>query len=333
MSLPTDTPEQRAIITAEIQRRIEAARKFVRLDRWHRYEVAAEPDRWQTFSGVTSVNKVIDKSDVLSRWAANVQFEADEEVAWKIYSEGLAPGLQRAQYTSLFEARSGNTREHQKRMHAAADLGTQVHDLIEHKLRLRFGLETHEPVVSDPGLYCFGGWEEWTRRVQMESVATEFPVFSMSNRYAGTVDHLAWVKLRARTALRVVKHKPVWVELPAWSQHRLAWIDWKTAAGLYPDMYLQNTAYKEAGIEMGLLRDLVDEPQIGLLVRLPKVESEAEFQDGFEEDTVDPEGDDVRFQVFLRAAGIYPWKKDADRDGLDMWKAKRDVKRRLAETA
>jgi hypothetical protein len=323
------TIEQRNEISIEIRKRLAAAKKFVTLDRWHRYKVMTAPERWSVFKGVTSVNGVIDKSRPLTKWAADSQLEADEEVAWQMYSESLPVGLTRATFRALFTGKANGAKAYLKKLHEASDLGTQVHDLIEHRLRTSLDLPAEEPVVSDMALFVYAGMEAWMARVELEPVAMEFAVFSLTHLYAGTGDCLAWLRLPERTVLRVVDHKPVWRTLPAWPGHRLVLLDWKTAKGIYSEMYLQNAAYRSAATEMGIFKGLLPDPVSGLLVRLPKTESELEFSAEFEEAECDPEDDATLMKVFIAAGDIFPWKKEEDDKGLELWKAKKNGMERL----
>jgi hypothetical protein len=259
--------------------------------------------------GVTTVIGCLDKSKPLVTWSARVQFEADEETAWGLYGEGLVPGLPRETFKQMFEDRAGKTRQHQKLLQEAADLGGHVHSMIEHHVRSMIGEKARMPTIPDEALYVFEGWEQWAKDTLFLPVATEFPVFSVKHAYAGSPDVLGWALPR--------------IMLGVWKEPRLCLIDWKTANGIYGDHSLQNAAYRHALVEMGVLGEDID----GLLVRLPKKSDEPE---PFEEAIVPREDFGRHLEAFVHLRGVYPWKKRDDEEGLARWREKRDRKARVA---
>jgi hypothetical protein len=79
----------------------------------------------------------------------------------------------------------------------------------------------------------------------------------------------------------------------------LAVLDWKSGKALYPEAFLQNAAYVKAMQRPG-------EPLLhGLLVRLPKVETDPEF----EVRHIPAEQMDDLFTVFLRALDLWRWQQ------------------------
>ena len=111
---------------------------------------------------------------------------------------------------------------------ASADLGTQMHSIIEGLLR---GEEMPVPAQLEPAVQ---GWLKWrTEFARWELQGSEVTVYDEELGYAGTVDAL-W-------------YDPVF--------RRYVVVDWKTSAGLYSSALMQVSAYAHAFDEM-LLREM-----------------------------------------------------------------------------
>lgn len=293
--------EDREIIEPLIRQRFEAARAGVRKDRYKRYEVRQPDGGWRRATGVTTAIGVLDKP-ALVKWSANVQYDADVSVAWRLYREGCPAQLTREQFTAMFAMEAGKEREHQKILKEAADLGTQVHALIEHAVRQILGQQSEEPRVSDEALFVFAGWEAWAKSVDFRPVATEFTIFSCIRGYAGTPDVLAWV------------------------DHVLKLVDWKTSGGLYLEHEIQNVAYRQALVDMGVL--VHDVP--GLLVRIPKGQDDAQ---PFETHEVGRDRHPLLLRVFEDCLSLYPTISAESKASLERWKAKKRAEEARARAA
>lgn len=264
----------------EIRATLEAARTKTRRDRWHRYEVQVGRT-WKRMPGVTSVIGILDKPALLP-WAARIQQEADIEVAWHILRESQgsdSPWLtdDRLLFEERFRELAGAKKEHQKHLKEASELGGDLHKLIETWCLQRMGVPRPEPVINnEQAYYVYAGFEQWAKSVDLYPLAIEAPVYSLKHCYAGTLDCLALVN------------------------GDLTLIDWKTSPRIYPEMRLQNVAYRQA------LAEMTGQEAAGLLVRLPKTgEDEA-----LEVEPV-PITDDVEafFQVFVSLLPAFAWVK------------------------
>lgn len=283
--------EDREAIGAEILGRLERAGSGVR-KAGKVYRVQKD-GKWTPAPGVTTINGNLDKSRPLLIWATRLQVAADEEVAWRLAKEGLPPGLSRETFHQMFVDASDKQQAHQKALEEAGNLGTAVHAQIEHAVSVMLGRPIPEPTVSDEAMWVFAGWEAWAKENEFLPIVQEFPVWSSTYHYAGSPDVLAWVRRRLRL------------------------VDWKTSNGVYGEHWLQNAAYRQALVEMGVL----DEVLPGLLVRLPK--DVADANDGLETHDVPVEDQEELFGVFKALRTIYPWKKKEDENGLIRWRAKK----------
>ena len=132
---------------------------------------------------------------------------------------------------------------------ASADLGTEMHSIIEGLLQ---GEEMPVPEQLEPAVQ---GWLKWrTEFWRWEIQGSEVTVYDEALGYAGTVDAL-W-------------YDPV--------DRRYIVVDWKTSAGMYPSALMQVSAYAHALEEMLLKRSRWREPVDSMVVRFdngyPKVD-------------------------------------------------------------
>jgi hypothetical protein len=188
-------------------------------------------------------------------WAANTERVLVGDTAADLYAEWatevVPPQMPRSAYLAVLNARLGKTRAHQKLMKAAGDIGTEAHKMIEWTLRTAIGAEAGpKPVISDAAQWSVFAFEDWAKSVALKPILLERTVYSKVHGFAGTLDILARVE-----------GVPTEVSI-------------KTGKAVYSEAHLQSAAYVTALVEMGYL------PPAGgsLIVRLPKIESDPEFQ-------------------------------------------------------
>ena len=207
-----------------------------------------------TYPSVTTILQIIGKPQLIP-WAARVEREMVIAEAGKLYERfldedpKLSPGSSASFCLRLQEA-LGKEKAHTKELAKAGEIGTQVHALIEFTLRM----ELLEKVGPSPALetkaqFAYASWQKWRQSVRFKPVMVEFTVVSKKYGYAGTADLLAEV------------------------DGVLTLVDWKTGKSVYKEAHLQNAAYRQAVREMGL-----GDPQQGLILRLPKTETDPDFE-------------------------------------------------------
>lgn len=191
----------------------------------HRYWLDGKP-----VPGVTTIIKE-KAAPALVRWMVRVQQEADIAVAWRIFNSTLLlPCADNHQdFAEAFRAESGAEYEHEKQSRAAADIGTQLHCLIEKHLKAQLGVPfAIEQPVSDQAQEMFSAhWLPWAKDAKLEPLFVERFVFDDELRYAGIVD------------------------LGARIEGTISILDWKgkeagTLDRLYMEPVLQNHAYRRA---------------------------------------------------------------------------------------
>lgn len=227
----------------------------------------------QQFPSVTTILSVIGKPALIA-WSAKVEREMVIEAASNLYLDVAGtPPMSKPGYVTTLNDRIGKTKAHQKELSKAAEIGNQAHALIEWNLKANMLMEAGpSPSVTDKAIWAFQAWEKWAKSVDLKPIFIEQVVYSTEHRFAGTLDLFAEVN-----GVPTV-------------------IDWKTGKAVYPEAHLQNASYRHALREMGH-----GDAKAGMIVRLPKVETDPEF----EVVTAMPEID--CFTVFLHTLELWKW--------------------------
>lgn len=190
--------------------------------------------------GVTSVTGILDKP-ALVYWSANMGAEFADKV--------LVPGLviDELNKPAIID---GIKTAWRKRSKDAADIGTAVHKYLEEYLNAGINGDPLPPMPVNENIYnAIKAFLEWTRENKVKFVAAERKVYSQKYGYAGTLDALGYVN------------------------GELCIIDFKTSSGIFPEMFIQTSAYAKAVNEE-------DGTKIKTcyIVRVPKDGSEFEVQ-------------------------------------------------------
>lgn len=225
--------------------------------------------------GVTTVIKTMDAPQ-LDAWKVRVQVEGTARAA---HENPPSYGEPEEAYIARLVAISKEQFEHERIANAAADVGTQVHALIEHAIKEQLGEPVETPEASDEALFIFAGWREWADRVKLEPLMAEGRIHHHVLGYCGTFDLLANVNGRPGI------------------------LDWKPSARVYLERRLQSAAYREALHAMGW-------PELdGYIVSMPR--------DGGEIEMVPLDsGEDLRaaFDAFLSCLSLYNWRRQMERN-------------------
>ena len=233
-----------------------------------------------TLPSVTTILSVIGKPALMA-WAAKVEREMVTKVSADLY-EDLAgtPKMSRAGWLLTLDTRLGREKAHSKELAKAGEIGSQVHELIEWTLKAELMYEAGpSPRISDAAQWAYMAWEDWRRAVKLKPVAVEQVIWSREHGYAGTLDLLAEV------------------------EGVLTVVDWKTGKAVYGEAHLQNAAYRQAIREMGH-----GDPKQGLIVRLPKVETDPNFE------VVAAKPENLMFPKFLDAMSVWKWAQEMESD-------------------
>jgi hypothetical protein len=228
---------------------------------------------------VTTILTVIAKP-ALMNWAAKVEREMVLKVACDLHADcaDMKPPMTGAAWLLTMNARLGKEKASAKELAKAGDIGTQCHELIEWTLRGELMQEVGpSPKISDAAQWAFMSWQDWRRAVNLKVVAVEQVVYSQKYGYAGTLDLVAYVS------------------------DILTVLDWKTGKAVYSEAHLQNAALRQALREMGH-----GDPKQGLIVRLPKVETDPYFE------VVPAKPEELMFPKFLDAKSVWTWAQEME---------------------
>jgi hypothetical protein len=221
---------------------------------------------------VTTVLGIIDKSQALVPWGANCAVKHIRGALSTQIEDGYPVPLEMFE-NALQEARNA----HRNIKEDAADVGSQVHNLIEDWCKSK-GHISPKPEAFDPRVINgFNLFLQWAQEVELEPLENEIQVYSARHEFAGTLDLIARGKFNKR-----------------WRKKRTYLIDFKTSNGFYETFPLQVAAYSQGYVEGGG-RHTID--GIGVL-RLGKEDGKPEFKDYTEHQI-------LAFEQFLAAKNLY----------------------------
>ena len=223
----------------------------------------------KTVYGVTSITGIIDKP-ALKYWAVNMGIE--------YLKENLKPGVALDEIeisTLLTETKSAHT----KRLSKAGDIGTQIHEWLEKYVKAVLNKQTipNKPVNKEMQK-AIKGFFEWAKENDVKLIASEQKIYSKKYHYAGTFDLLALVNGKKTI------------------------VDFKTSKAIYPEMFLQASAYLQAKEE-----ELGEQIDGGVsILRLSKESKEIT---PFEVQSINREEVDNLIQVFRCCLGVFSWQQ------------------------
>lgn len=238
------------------------------------------------YPSVTTVENVIAKP-ALYQWYAKTERHAVLDVCADMFEEMQGPliataGFSRETFKALAEGRIGKKKAGQREMETGGEIGNDAHLMIDWHNRQLVGYKTGPmPKIGEKSLWAYMSYEDWAKSKDVLPLRMEQVVFSHEYQYAGTIDLLAWISNG--------------------EDRELALIDFKTSKGIWPEMKLQLAAYRHALIEMKLER-----PDHCYIVRLPKLETDPEFEVAEVEDI------DRHFEAFLAARRLWQWQYEQD---------------------
>ena len=236
------------------------------------------------FPSVTTILQIIAKP-ALVQWAAKTEREMVIQAAANLYEDLPVQKMAREVYLATLQARIGKQKAFQKELAKASEIGTEAHALIEWNLRKSCGqVVGPEPKISAKALWAFMAYEDWQKNAGLTVEYIEQVVWSTTHGYAGTMD---WFGLMQA--------------VPTLG-------DWKTGKAIYAESLLQNAAYVHALIEMGQ----VTPPVQGCIVRLPKVETDPEF----EVRMIPYEAHEALFKSFLSAKALWDWQQSIEAERM-----------------
>lgn len=232
------------------------------------------------FPSVTNILGVIGKPALLN-WMAAREREYVSEAAADLWEDAPAnPKMTRLAFLASLKTRLSAVKAGDKLKEEAAEIGTQVHALVEWNLRKQLGqLPGPEPRITPAASLAFAEFEKWRALVNLEPVFIEQTVFSEVFGYAGSLDLAGYITVpNDRERVKAAFRCPSDLALEAfYQQHKGERVfftgDIKTGKSVYMEARLQIAAYAQALQEMGHQRS-----ELGVVIRLPKVETDPGFE-------------------------------------------------------
>jgi hypothetical protein len=226
--------------------------------------------------GVTSITGVLGKP-ALMYWAVNQAID--------FIKLNIKPGVayDEVQLKSLLESAK---KAHSDTKSKAADVGTMIHDWVSDYLKAL--IEKREPPkrpVNKEMQNAIDGFFEWVKQNKLKVIKSEQKIYHKKYGYAGTLDLEGMVNGK-RTI-----------------------IDLKTGNALYPEAFLQASAYLKAREhETG-----EEYPGGVIILRLSK-EDPIKRVSAFEAQK--DENVDEHFKCFLYCLGIYKWQQKVKKEQI-----------------
>lgn len=252
---------------------------------------------------VTTVLKVPNKP-ALVPWAAKEERAMVLEAAGLAYKElPGSPKLSTQAFIELVGERVGVVKAYKKAMQTASDIGTEVHNRAEWDLKTSMRLEAGPEVVlsTKAARESYGKYELYLKAHDFKPIAVERTVWSVSGKFAGTMDWLAYL------------------------DGVLTVGDWKTSKSMHGEYLLQISALVKALRE----QDGITDPIQGCAVRLPKTDEEP-----------DPEFKIISFEeiqalaeTFMGLRQAFDWYHHNDVEGGKEYRAKQAAKKKAEKAA
>lgn len=240
------------------------------------YDIPVRPD--DPFESITNILNILNKP-AIGPWMAKEERKMCIALAYRLFTQSIS-ATDEGVFSKLFEAELGKQKAGIKLLLAAAEIGTGTHSLIEYWARVQLGWPVGpRPTVGDKSEWGFMAFEDWAKAHSFIPQLAEMVVYSLTHHYAGTLDLFG-----------LVDGVPTLVDI-------------KTGRAVYAESKLQCSAYVTAMREMGL-----GNPERAIVLRLPKVETDPEFE------AVEITDIDKHFKAFLSAQQLWRWNYEQEQE-------------------
>lgn len=267
--------------------------------------------------GVTTILRIIDKSEYLIPWAAKV-VTAKLATIMPTVDEGLDVYTQHIHMADFLELCDKAKKAPREILDDAGDVGSDAHRSLEDSIR--YAINTTNKIVEklvnipkDPrAVSCCNAALSWMRAHNVRWECTERKIYSREYEFAGTMDGLAIVSSCSNP-----------ICCPVHFTDRLSIIDWKSSNQLSVSYLAQVAAYRYAYQEETEWTPKVDD---AFILRLGKEDGEFEpWHTNFEELDQD-------FQYFLGCMRLTSLHEDTKYRMAEAMKA-RTVRKRAVKAA
>lgn len=272
-------------------------------------------------AGVTSILRIIDKSEFLVPWAA--KRTSEKLIAtMPVISEGLDDYTKSIPYEDFITLCNEAKKAPREILQDAGDVGTMAHNSLEDSIKyaIRNTSQVVRKLVNVPpdarALSCCNAALDWMRRHDVHWISTERKIYSLEYEFAGTMDGLAYVSSCDDSACCPVQFMNI-----------KSLIDWKSSNQLSVSYLYQVAAYRQAYLEEHKdVADYMASIQMGFILRLGK-------EDGkFEPWHVSAAEMDQDFQVFKSCMELTSRHEEV-KARMSQAKKARTVRKRAAKAA
>ena len=187
--------------------------------------------------GVTTVVKIVDKSDMLVPWGCKMMAQ-DLMANISVYTAKSGVTMVPAMPLALFEATVMEAKTaHKRKLEEAADIGNDAHKWIQKYIQKQLGVIDQCPDMPiEPRAHnCCQAALRWEKRHNVRWLQTERKIYSRQYGYAGTMDGLCFADSC---------DDPLCCPVPF--NDRLSLADWKSSNYLYLTYFMQAAAYVNA---------------------------------------------------------------------------------------
>jgi len=207
--------------------------------KWHR---VSENGSFEPLYGVTSIVKIIDKSEALMGWAKKMAMAKLRRLMIERAGQGSEDAQMRLFIGELDQIIAESKKADEEELDKAGDTGHSAHDWIEQYIKSvlkndearKLELLAKFP-VDERAANCCIAVISWMADHNVRWCCTERKVFSRKHRYAGTMDGLAVIDSCSDPNCCRESFKD-----------RLSIVDWKTSNYLYIEYLYQTAAYQQA---------------------------------------------------------------------------------------
>jgi len=238
---------------------------------------------------VTTILSSIGKPALIA-WSAKVERELVIGCAADLYETSKqTPPMQRMAYIDTLTRFIGKEKAGERLKAKAGDLGKRLHALTEYAMLKELGKAPPKAPKLDADLaQVWASWLAFREAHGLKPKLVEQMVYSLGYGYAGTLDLYAEFEGMNRV------------------------MDWKTGKDIYPESFLQASAYRMALIEMGHAgRDTG-----AAIVLLPKTDG-----DSFKVELLSPDQCDAQFEIFLAVKELWRWQDGYEQKRRAAWEA------------
>lgn len=186
--------------------------------------------------GVTTVVKIIDKSEALMNWSCNMMGEKLLANVPTYITKGERQMISRMPMAEFQVLIHEAKRSHKEKLEDAANVGKEAHKFIEAFIKMELGLvDRPTPPTEERALNCVHAALAWMDAHNVQWLETERKVMSREFEFSGTMDGLAICSSCGDPRC-----------CPTPFENEISLVDWKSANAFHLQFCLQTAAYGHA---------------------------------------------------------------------------------------